>query len=346
MTYQEYIDSLMSLDNPDPNGGGTTTPDPGDPGQPGGGGTGQPAPPPGGGTTTAKPPFTPGGPDDPAMKALYGNKAAFKEIFLKSGGKTVADLKKFVDEGWGKTFGVKIGGSKGDKIYGPDGTFWIDAVRAAGGPNGGDGFYWGEGEGGGGNSAGGDFTIDPTYLSPFEEQFQGPGAGPDVPDFPEFQYADFEGFDPFTAPTAESILHDPSYQFRRDQGAGAIENSAAARGLLNSGGTLKDLLGYGQQFASQEYGNIWDRDFNLWGTQNQNKLTGYETNRNNAANNFATNYGLTRDRYDLLNQANKTSYDRLWNEYLNRKDTWYRNQNEPFSKQLDLLKIGFGGASA
>lgn len=45
----------------------------------------------------------------------------------------------------------------------------------------------------------------------------------------------------------------PGYQFQLDQGLGAIEGSAAARGGLNSGATLKALQGYGQNLADQDF---------------------------------------------------------------------------------------------
>lgn len=49
------------------------------------------------------------------------------------------------------------------------------------------------------------------------------------------------------------------YQFRLDQGLGAIEGSRAARGILNSGATSKALMEHGQNFASAEYNNYLDR---------------------------------------------------------------------------------------
>lgn len=47
----------------------------------------------------------------------------------------------------------------------------------------------------------------------------------------------------------------PGYQFRQDEGARAIENSAAARGRLFSGGTIKGLTRYSQGVASDEFQN-------------------------------------------------------------------------------------------
>lgn len=61
------------------------------------------------------------------------------------------------------------------------------------------------------------------------------------------------------APDASQFREDPGYQFAFDQGQQAVERSAAARGTLNSGGTLKSLLRYGQGMADQQYGTWWDR---------------------------------------------------------------------------------------
>lgn len=52
---------------------------------------------------------------------------------------------------------------------------------------------------------------------------------------------------------------DPSYQFRFGEGQRALESSAAARGGVLSGGNMRDLTEYGQNMASQEFGNIYNR---------------------------------------------------------------------------------------
>ena len=62
--------------------------------------------------------------------------------------------------------------------------------------------------------------------------------------------------------TAESMMRDPGYQFRLQQGTGALDASAAARGGLGSGRHLKDLTRFGQDLASQEYQNVYNRRFN------------------------------------------------------------------------------------
>lgn len=70
----------------------------------------------------------------------------------------------------------------------------------------------------------------------------------------------------FAAPTsAQALAEDPSYQFRFGQGQQALENSAAAGGTLLSGNTLKGLINYGQNAASQEYGNAYNRALETYG---------------------------------------------------------------------------------
>lgn len=52
---------------------------------------------------------------------------------------------------------------------------------------------------------------------------------------------------------------DPGYGFRMSEGMKGLERSAAARGGLLSGSTLKGIQRYGQDLASQEYTNAFNR---------------------------------------------------------------------------------------
>ena len=62
---------------------------------------------------------------------------------------------------------------------------------------------------------------------------------------------------------------DPGYAFRQSEGMKALERSAAARGNLLSGSTLKGIQRFGQDLASQEYTNAFNR---------------YQVNRSNQLN--------------------------------------------------------------
>jgi hypothetical protein len=52
---------------------------------------------------------------------------------------------------------------------------------------------------------------------------------------------------------------DPGYGFRMSEGMKALERSAAARGGLLSGTTLRGVQRFGQDLASQEYQNAFNR---------------------------------------------------------------------------------------
>lgn len=65
---------------------------------------------------------------------------------------------------------------------------------------------------------------------------------------------------------------DPGYQFRMSEGMRGIESSAAARGGLLNGGTLRALNRYNQDSASGEFQNAYNR-FNNDQSQRFNRLS-------------------------------------------------------------------------
>ena len=97
-----------------------------------------------------------------------------------------------------------------------------------------------------------------------------------------FSRDEYQAATPFAAPTAADMGQDPGYQFRLSQGQKALERSGAARGVTNTGGNMKGLLDYGQQAASQEYGNVYGRNLNTYNTNEANRASAYQTNYGNA----------------------------------------------------------------
>lgn len=61
---------------------------------------------------------------------------------------------------------------------------------------------------------------------------------------------------PFSSTDFEA---DPGYAFRMSEGMKALDRSAAARGGLLSGSTVRGAQRYGQDLASQEYQNAFNR---------------------------------------------------------------------------------------
>ena len=66
----------------------------------------------------------------------------------------------------------------------------------------------------------------------------------------------------------DQFQQDPGYAFRMSEGMKGLERSAAARGGLLSGGTLKGIQRFGQDLASQEFQNA----FNRYGVERERRL--------------------------------------------------------------------------
>ena len=153
------------------------------------------------------------------------------------------------------------------------------------------------------------------------------GSGVTVdPNSPDFgKYAGDFGMKDFEA--------DPGYAFRLKEGMRGLENSAAARGLLSSGSTLKGITDYGQGMASQEYGNAYNR----YQTNRKNQLdpltgmlgfsTAANTNTSNAAG--ALGQGLAQGAAATGN-VNASAYMNTGNALTNALNTGassYMNAN-------------------
>ena len=92
--------------------------------------------------------------------------------------------------------------------------------------------------------------------------------------------------------SAQDFQQDPGYAFRMSEGLKALDRQAAARGGLISGGALKASQRYGQDLASQEYQNAYNR-YNQNRSMRYQMLTGQQTagaNATNAIGSAAQNY--------------------------------------------------------
>lgn len=95
------------------------------------------------------------------------------------------------------------------------------------------------------------------------------------------------GYDPASAMRnfgASDFQADPGYAFRLSEGMKALDRTAAARGGLLSGATLKGAQRYGSDLASQEYQNAFNRYQANRAAQEQaygNAFNRYQTERIN-----------------------------------------------------------------
>lgn len=137
-------------------------------------------------------------------------------------------------------------------------------------------------------------------------------------DAPGFSGPQFQAPPAFQAPSGEEVLKDPGYQFRLGQGRQALEQSASGKGILRTGGTLRDILGYGQNLASQEYGNVFDR----------------------AAQSYGVNYGVSRDVFDRTYQGARDAYAPQFASWQARMAADQRAADAEFSKRWDEYVFG------
>lgn len=208
-------------------------------------------------------------------------------------------------------YGVQITppNASGDttKIGLPDGR-WVRVIE--GDPNSGSWTWVVQPKDGGGSGAGapgqnGNYTFD--YPS-WNETFS---------------------FDQFKPPTGLTEDNDPGFQERLKLGTDALQRSAAAQGTVLDTGTLKDLNAFAQNFASNEFQNVYARDANTYLTQYnsaadqynqryQQYLNGYQ----NALNTFNTNFGVDTS---------------LWNRA-------FAENNQGFAQQLSLADLGLSAS--
>lgn len=156
--------------------------------------------------------------------------------------------------------------------------------------------------------------------------------------------------------TLADFNQDPGYQFRMDQGQKALESSAAARGGALSGGALKAISQYGQDYASGEYSNAYNR-FNNDQTTRFNRLSalagtgqtatnttgtlGTQTASDIAQNTLASGNAQAAGYVGSANATN-SSISSLGNFYMQQQ---YLNRLSP--TQSSSLSSGWGsGATA
>ena len=151
---------------------------------------------------------------------------------------------------------------------------------------------------------------------------------------PAFSYPEFQGsFNPapFEAPTGITEQNDPGFKARLQEGQDALQRSAAAKGTLLTGGTLKDLTDYSQNFASNEFSNVYNR-----------ALQTYGTNYGVASDTYNKKYGQYSDAYNRALGAFTTNFGVDTNLY-NRA---FGESQAGWGRQMDLANFGFGAAGA
>ena len=131
----------------------------------------------------------------------------------------------------------------------------------------------------------------------------------------------------------DKFVADPGYAFRLSEGQKALDASAAARGGLLSGNTLKGAIDYGQNAASQEYQNA----FNRYQTERANilnplqSLTGQSQTSANTLGSAAQNYA------NAAGEAGRYAGNAQASSYIGQANAW----NQALGGASNALATGF-----
>jgi hypothetical protein len=133
-------------------------------------------------------------------------------------------------------------------------------------------------------------------------QLQGPSASA--------KFAGVPGYDPASAMKnfgAADFQADPGYAFRLSEGMKALDRTAASRGGLLSGATLKGAQRYGSDLASQEYQNAFNRYQANRATQEQNYGNAFNRFQTERTNTLAPLQSLAGVGQSAAQQAQQAS---------------------------------------
>jgi len=126
---------------------------------------------------------------------------------------------------------------------------------------------------------------------------------------------------------------DPGYAFRFSEGMKGLERSAAARGGLLSGATLRGITRYGQDMGSQEYQNAFNR-----------YTTGFNANtgeRNQLYNRLAGVAGTGQTATNQIGAQGANMASNIGNAYMNNA----ANQGNAAMAAAGIRTSAFGGAA-
>lgn len=143
---------------------------------------------------------------------------------------------------------------------------------------------------------------------------------------PEMQYTPY---------TIEKFQASPDYGFRFSEGIKSLDRTAAQRGGLLSGATLKAAQRYGQDLASQEFQNAYNRyntDYNMRLAPLQT-LAGYGQGATNNLAGATNTYGANQAE-NLATKGNIGA-----SSYMNAADAFARGASQYLKNESDNALI-------
>jgi hypothetical protein len=293
-------------------------------------------------------------PNNPGVGDL-ANVGYFVQRLNQTGGMTPQNVSYWQDR-LAQQIVAAQGGPRGPLIDTPGGGGGSAAGGGGGGAAGGGGYAGGGGgaRGGSGMPAITPQPMPPTFTyQPWTQTFQGPTL-----DTTPFTYQPWT--QQFQAPTDITEQNDPGYQARLALGQQALQRSAAAQGTLNTGGTEAALTQYAQNYASNEYQNVYNRALGQYQQAYQQYLGGYgqalqtyqtqqqaeqqaygqalgtyQQNYNQYLQGYQQALGTYETQYGAANNA----YQQAWNQYLQQYQQGQNAIAQAYQQQVLAAQI-------
>lgn len=185
-----------------------------------------------------------------------------------------------------------------------------------------------QGSGGGSGSGGGNwFSANAPSLSNY-----GAPPSPFGETYTPETYTPPTWTETFSAPTAADLEASPGYLAAQGAMQRGLERSAASKGSVLSGGfagrTLPRALG---EFASTEYGNLFNRAYDTY----KQRYGEFSDSAARGQNAFALNEG---NRLNSFNTRYRTYQDNVMNTRNAESDRWGR--------EMDLARLGLDATTA
>jgi len=126
----------------------------------------------------------------------------------------------------------------------------------------------------------------------------------------------------FNEPDYEAALKDPGYQLEANEGRRALEQSAAARGVLNGGGTLRDINAWGQNYATTRVNDVRNRARDTYQLNYQTQYADpYKYAYQSALDAFTGKLGAWQTRGQVGQRQNEVDWTHAYTPF---NDAWNR----------------------
>ena len=140
----------------------------------------------------------------------------------------------------------------------------------------------------------------------------------------------------YTLPTLADLQNTPGYQFQLQQGLQGVDRGAAARGGLNTGGTLKAENNYAQGLAGTTYQNAVANSLGAFNTN----YGVYQGNQSAASNAYGQQVNAGLSAFGANQGAYNNMYGNALNGFNSNFNVWNTGGNSLANRYYNLAYLG------